>query len=50
MENGVSAVSPAPGVSVEDAIEYAAPKGADYKVVEDTELPADRTSLGMLGQ
>ena len=41
--DGVSVVSPAPGVSVEDAIEYAVPKGADYKVVEDTELPADRT-------
>ena len=41
--DGVSVGSPAPGVSVEDAIEYAVPKGADYKVVEDTELPADRT-------
>lgn len=41
--DGVSVVSPAPGVSVDNAIEYAVPKGADYKVIEDTELPADRT-------
>ena len=41
--DGVSVVSPAAGISVEDAIQYAVPQGADYKVVEDTELPADRT-------
>ena len=40
--DGVSIVCPAPGVDLESAAAATVPKGASYKVIEDSQLPADR--------
>tara|TARA_Y100000004_G_C8690847_1_gene317365 strand:- start:3 stop:425 length:423 start_codon:yes stop_codon:yes gene_type:complete len=44
--DGVSVVIPAPGVSIDYVVANDIPKDADYKVIDSTRLPADRTFRG----
>lgn len=39
----VSVVIPAPGVAIEDAVAGAVPNGLAYIIVDDSEIPSDRT-------
>jgi len=41
--NGVSVVYPTGELSIEEVIAKDVPAGAEYKVIDSTEIPTDRT-------